>query len=323
MIGCASDDANFDVDVSNIDYKPIIKRFDKTFDSLEFENAISDAAFLDSLYGDFAEFYLYQIIKTGLKESQTFKVKCQDFKNYCIVSDIESSVKKLYNNDKTIEDLFVDGFKHFRYYFPNDTLSDIYTIYGGFQESIFPTDGITAICLEKYLGEDFANYESVGIEVYKRKKMNPENMPVDFFKTYAMLNFSLDEENATTLLCEMIYQGRIMYFINAILPNIPDESRWGITNYQYRWQKEYEAEIWDYLVQKKILFSTNVMEIRNFTGIGPFTNAFGNQSAPGCANYCGFKIVCSYMKNNPNVSLKDLMQEKDLMKIYNLARYKP
>ena len=121
----------------------------------------------------------------------------------------------------------------------------------------------------------------------------------------------------------MLYQGRIQYFLKSMMPSAPDSLLWGYSNYQYRWAVDYEENVWNYLIDKKILFEINPLLIRNFTGEGPFKNAFGNQSAPGVASFCGFRIVCSFMANNPTVTLPQLMQIEDLQTIYNRARYNP
>ena len=232
-------------------------------------------------------------------------------------------VQKQFPDLNSLESIMAQGAKHFKYYFPNDTLPKLYTVVSGFQESMFPTEGIIAVSLDKYLGNTYPHYESLGIEVYKRRRMIPEMIPADYFRCIAMLNYPKDENAAFNILNEMIYEGRIQYFLNCMLPETPDSTRWGSTDFQYRWAEYYEEEIWDYLVDKKMLFDTNPIAVRNFTGEGPFTNAFGNNSAPGCASYCGYRIVCSYMRHNPDVTLKDLMKIKDMNQIYNKARYNP
>ena len=314
---------SFDVDVSGIDASIDIERFDLDFDTIAPQNIQYSLNALTEKYGDFAEFYTDGIIGIGTVETPTLANAYSDFSNYCKSNGIFDDVQKQFPDLNSLESIMAQGAKHFKYYFPNDTLPKLYTVVSGFQESMFPTEGIIAVSLDKYLGNAYPHYESLGIEVYKRRRMIPEMIPADYFRCIAMLNYPKDEKAAFNILNEMIYEGRIQYFLNCMLPETPDSTRWGYTDFQYRWAEYYEEEIWDYLVDKKMLFDTNPIAVRNFTGEGPFTNAFGNNSAPGCASYCGYRIVCSYMRHNPDVTLKDLMEIKDMNQIYNKARYNP
>jgi hypothetical protein len=199
----------------------------------------------------------------------------------------------------------------------------VFTVVSGFQESVFPSDGILVFSLEKYLGANYPAYGQLGIENYKRRRMEKAMMPVDYFRTIAMMKYPKPDASADNLMNEMIYQGRIQYFLKSMMPSAPDSLLWGYSDIQYQWAETYEENVWNYLIDKKILFEINPLLIRNFTGEGPFTNAFGNQSAPGVASFCGFGIVCSFMANNPTVTLPQLMQMQDLQTIYNRAKYNP
>ncbi|MCQ2976064.1 MAG: hypothetical protein MJ211_14780 [Bacteroidales bacterium] len=313
----------FNVDVSNIEADVDINRFDIEFDSISPTNIYYGLNSLKEKYGDFPEFYTEAILRLGNIESASLMSAYQDFSNYCIVNGIFDDVINQFPDLECIQKQFSDGAKHYKYYFPQDSLPKIFTIVSGFQESIFPTDGIVAISLDKYLGSDYPTYQNLGIENYKRRKMIPAMIPADYFKVIAYLNYPKKETSTPDLLNEMVYEGRVQYFLNCMLPDMPDSIRWGYSDIQYRWVETYEEEIWDYLVDKKLLFDKNPITVRNFTGEGPFTNAFGNNSAPGCATYCGYKIVCSFMKNNPNVSLKELMEITDMTYINSKARYNP
>lgn len=321
LSSCASNP--FDVDVENISGDFNFIPFHQEFDTVNAQNIYADLEVFNQKYGDFAEFYLCQILALGNPETSGFVEKLDDFLNYCKANSVFTDVKKTFNDTAALKNMFTSGIKHYRYYFPEDQIPDIYTVVSGFQESVFPTDGIVALSLDKYLGANYYAYANLGIDNYKRKKMVKEMLPVDFFKTIGLLKYPKSEKNSSNLLSEMLYQGRLQYFLNAVLPDTPDSLRWGYTTVQYLWVDKYEEDIWNVLVDKKLLFITNQLEIRNFTGEGPFTNALGNHSSPGCASFCGYKIVCSYMKNNPEITLKQLMETENLMEIYNKAKYNP
>lgn len=321
LIGSCADN-RFDADISGINAEPEVKFFHADFDSIKAEHIYNSLDRLHNSYGEFTDFYLQQILGSGDYESAGFITRCSDFTDYCIVNDVFKDVNTQFPDVESVKKYFVSGFKHYKYYFPEDTLPVIYTIISGFQESVFPSDGLCAVSLEKYLGADYKAYSQLGIDYYKRRRMTPENMAVDYFKAvYSMKFLNADAEN--NMISEMIERGKMQYFLNAVLPDVPDSLRWGCDNMRCLWQQKYEEDIWNYLVEKKMLFSTNTVEIRNFTGEGPFTNAFGQESAPGAASYCGFEIVKSFMDRNPEITLPALMKITDMKLIYNKAAYKP
>ncbi len=57
----------------------------------------------------------------------------------------------------------------------------------------------------------------------------------------------------------------------------------------------------------------------------PFTPGIGenSDSAPKLAVWTGWQIVRMYMEKNPDVTLQQLLQEKDPQKILTESKYKP
>lgn len=322
MASCSSKN-NFDVDVSGVDARVDLQRLDLDIASVIPDSLYSSLPGLKAKYGDFFDLYVEDVVNLGNTETASFQSSYEDFYNWCSLNSVFADVQKEFPPSDNLQSMFEEGFRHFKHYFPSDSLPKIYTIISGFQESVFPSDNLIAIALDKYLGERHSMYERVGIDVYKRRRMCKEMMQVDYFKTIAMLKFPKSEQVDDNLLNEMIYKGRIGYFLKSMMPSVADSLLWGYSDYQYRWAETYESNVWTYLIERKLLFERNPRAIQNLTGEGPFTNAFGNQSAPGVASFCGFGIVCSFMRRNPDVTLEQLMRIEDLNSIYTKSRYNP
>jgi hypothetical protein len=120
----------------------------------------------------------------------------------------------------------------------------------------------------------------------------------------------------------MIFNGRLLFFAKMLLPESPDSVIIGYTSKEIEFCEGNEKQMWTYLVENKILFSTEGMQIRRFTEDAPFTKDFTKDSPGRAANYIGWKIVEDYYKNN-QVSLKEIMEENDYRKIMKLSKYKP
>jgi hypothetical protein len=67
------------------------------------------------------------------------------------------------------------------------------------------------------------------------------------------------------------------------------------------------------------------MKIQKYLAEAPFTPGVGenSSSAPKLGIWTGWQIVRKYMEKNPEISLQQLMLEKDSQKILTDSNYKP
>ncbi len=312
---------SFDVDVSDVKADVKLTRFDVELFTIPQDSLIYKIPQLRKKYGDFFDVYFTGLLGLGQPEQKDFYKKLDDFFLYCDQMDLTNEVWKVFPpDDDYIQNTLTQAFKHYRYYFPNDTIPHFYTSIAGFQVSVYIGNGFMGINLDKYLGENYKPYHSM-FERYMYRRMSKEYIPVDIMRSYAIDRFPFND-SVNTVLTNMIYEGRLQYFLDAMLPDVPDTVKWGYTYLQWGWANDYEKNIWDYMVSQKILFSNKNFDIKTYTGEAPFTTPFKNNSAPRAGTFIGYKIVQSYVKNN-NVSLQDLMNETDYMKIYNNSEYMP
>jgi hypothetical protein len=87
--------------------------------------------------------------------------------------------------------------------------------------------------------------------------------------------------------------------------------------------KKYEKNLWSYFAEKNRLYETNMKTIQELTSDGPFTGVISKECPPRIAMWVGLQIVRSYMKNNENATLAQLMNEKDAQKILARSKYRP
>ena len=80
--------------------------------------------------------------------------------------------------------------------------------------------------------------------------------------------------------------------------------------------------MWAFFIQNNLLYNADYYKIRSFITEAPTTKGFKN-SPPRMAEWIGWQIVKSYMDNNKNISIKDLLNENDAQKILKASKYKP
>lgn len=341
LTGCNKN--KFEVDVKDVNISLIIKRLEHDLLSQPTDSVEKELPALKEEYDDFFYFFSH-FIGIGDPDSSDFTNLLRLFLTDFRVLQAYARVNELYPSGGAFEKELSEAFRHYAYYFPSDTLPVIYTFTSGFNtpcivhtpartmihnfasgKSYYPpfTSGaFIGIGLDMYLGREFEMYPQLGLPTYRIEQMYPGKMICDVMEQYAQERF-IYNDSADNLLNRMIYQGKIMYFLHAMLPQTHDTVLFGYTDLQWRWAEAYEDRIWEYMIEKKHLFANDQMVIKRYTEEAPFTSYFANNSAPRAGVYIGFKIVEGYMEHNPDTPLEALMNNDDYQGILNLSRYNP
>jgi hypothetical protein len=122
---------------------------------------------------------------------------------------------------------------------------------------------------------------------------------------------------------KMIWEGKLLYFVQAMMPKEKAELITGFTPEQLKWCRENEKIMWSYLIEHKLLFKTDYMTINKLTKDAPFTSYFPHESPGKAANWIGWQIVKKYMERHPDVTLSGLMNDSHYQKILDGSAYDP
>jgi hypothetical protein len=310
------------VDVSKIKVSLQIHRLDQTIAKLKTDSIETRLPEIIKEYGTFAELYSNQIIKVGSMYNADYVKNLKVFLNYEVFDDINELIIKEFGSTKlSFEPKLTEAFKHYKYFFPKNKIPNLYTFNGGFNQSIVIDSSVIGIGLDKYLGTNCSLYKHLELEQYKKDVMYPDKITSDVMFALAESEFPFNFSNEN-LLSTMINEGRKIYFTKAMIPNQNDTVIWGFSSKQIKFCNESEKYMWDYLVDNKLLFNSDYMNIKRFTGEGPFTSAFSKESPARAASWIGYQIVLSYMNHN-SISLSQLMKEDDFQRIMNKSKYNP
>lgn len=81
--------------------------------------------------------------------------------------------------------------------------------------------------------------------------------------------------------------------------------------------------MWLHLVEKKMLYSSNRMDIIRYINDGPYTSGFPTESPARTGIWIGWQIVRQYMDKHPETTLPELMNNIDYQGILNASGYFP
>ncbi len=310
------------IDVSSINLTLKIGRLDQDLFRVTPENIKNVVPDLKKKYGPFFSLYNKEILAIGNSDDSLYNGYLLTFLKDSTIIRAKLSSDSLFRDFQPYASRLEMAFKHYRYYYPELPVPNVYTYLSGFNQSIVTAPGTLGISLDNYLGPGCRFYRQLGIFEYKKRNMEPQKLVYDALFGWISQQFEY-KGNTENLISEMIYQGKLLYFLDALVPDGPDSLKIGYTKVQLDWCKEHEPDMWSFLVEKKMLFSGDRMESVRFINPAPFTTPFGQKSPGRTGVWLGWQIVKSYLKKNPVIKLRSLMEENDYYKILNQSGYSP
>jgi len=237
---------------------------------------------------------------------------------------LNKEVQRKYSNLSFLETGLTDAFTRCASYFKGCHAPYVYTFVSGIDYQ-FPIryDGDNmAIGIDLFLGGDFAPYKRIQIPNYMTRRMTKEKiLPTCMAEVGKFLLSS--QKPGNTLLDRMIMEGKILLLQDATLPDIADNIKIGFTPDQLKWCNEYAGDVWKFMIERQLLYSTNPEETQKFMNDGPFTLSFGKDSPSRIGVWMGWQIVRKYMKENKTVTLEELFKNMDSQSILEKSGYKP
>jgi hypothetical protein len=323
IMGCNKD--RFNVDVSDIEVDISVKRLEKDLFTLPLnkDSIMHEIPMLQDKYGDFLDLYTSGYLNDlGKPGTELFADKLLAFITNYQFNKIYRETMAVFPDLNDIEESLEEAFKHYKYYFPESVIPKLITCIISTYQSIVVDEGVIGVSIDKYLGVDSEVYKKVGFQQYKRCNMHPGKVVPDVVQSLAATEFPFND-SINNLLANMVHEGKIMYFMDAMLPEMHDTLKFGFTGRQLNFCHNNEAKMWGTMVEKKILFATDKLTIKKYVGEGPFTADFTRESPARAAVWIGRQIVKKYMKKNADVTLEELMKLTDYQGILRDSGYNP
>ena len=239
-----------------------------------------------------------------------------------LFKELHEEVEKKFADLGSMPEELSDFFKHVKYYFPDQNPKKVVTLISEVDvtsKAIY-ADSLVLISLDTYLGEEHRFYK--GFPEYMRPTFEATQILPDLAESFAITRIPVPTDRS--LLAQMIFQGKILYTKELLLPKMAKEHLITYTKEQQDWCRENEAEMWRYFIENKLLFDTDAKLQARFIQASPFSKFYLDIDAesPGRVGaWLGWQIVGSYMKNN-NVTLQELFA-KEAKVLFEESRYKP
>ncbi len=321
LFSCGGDPLN--VDVSSVNIPPVtIDRLEQDLFTADTTDISGFTQKMEGKYGRFYSIFISTIINNGGVADSSYAFRLKQFISDKDMREVYSNCLSSYPDLKEIELSCEEVFKHYKYYFPERNLPKVVSMMSGFNQSTVFADSTLALGLEMYLGHNNKFYQMLGMPRYRSLFMNKENLVPDATRIWMMNEFQYNMDK-NDFLSEIVYMGKIMYLTDALLPKVNDTIKMQYSQKQLEYCMQNEFNIWSYFAAQKLLYTTDHAEIMKYTADGPFTAAFSKESAPRIGYWIGWQIVRQYMSNHPEVTLQQLIEEKDAQTLLAKSKYKP
>ncbi|MBR1808979.1 MAG: hypothetical protein IJ776_06300 [Paludibacteraceae bacterium] len=315
-----------------------IVRFDSALLSID---ALSDSVKTDILrlydeYPDFMSFYSEQILGIEAADTAFMLEALPKYLTDTIYhfAEVNRQTRECFRDISGIRREMNAAFGKIRYLYPEWQMPELTFFVSGFNASLLfweasdlPLQLSTgmplriAVGADMYLGTDYEYYNRV-VWNYQKQTMRKECIPADVVSAYLfrMLPFT---SSKSRLLENMLYRGKVMYLLSELFAEQADYEIMGYSKEQWEWAEKNERGVWQMMVDKRDLWKTESPVLTSYLNDGPFTAEISQDAPPRLGTFIGWHIARSYMENNPDVTMRQLMEEGDAQKVLEMSHYKP
>ena len=238
--------------------------------------------------------------------------------------NLYDKVKTAFPDLSQVEPQVENVLAHFHHYYPDIELpTKAYTCVTGVNYDEPPVqiiDNQLVISLDWYLNRDEV-YDQIGMPKYIQVRTSAATLAKDVANRLYMY-YLYEWRKQGQIVGEMVFNGRLNYFIEALCPTMPDSILLGYSSPQWQWAIENEGQVWADIVGSRRLYDAGLDAYMMYFGDGPFTQAYSNEAPSRLGEFFGLNIVRSYTSNH-DTPLQELMQRKDLQNIFQDSGYKP
>ena len=318
--GCKND--LLKADISDIDLDLSIHRFDRELFTMNLDTLNNAVSTFYSKYEDFFDVFNVHVINIGAASQKYYGSYLSMFVNDPGNYEVYEYTQEVFPDMLELEEVLSTAFKRYLYFFPDSTVPEIVAYVSRFNHKLFTVGKYVGLGLDQYLGRDCKYYDLLGTPEYMQYNMYPGKIPSDIVNVWGSANYSYND-SIDNVLNRMIYNGLLLYFSDALLPGMADSVKIGFSPDQLKFCRNNQKQMWTYLIEHKLLFLSDPLEIRKLTDDAPTTFYFPKESPGKAAVWIGWQIVREYARRNPDLSLALILGERDYQKILRESKYNP
>ncbi len=328
--GCGKKNNNPHPDISNVpEQKVSIIRLEQLIGAAKPDNYASVFADIEKKYPEIFSSYnanFWGLVKDDTTQQYNlYDSLYQNTAGNAWMDRLEDSVALIYNDVSDIEKELSQAFRYYKYYFPDSSLPQVYTYLGPFVYQTLFNETTVGIELDMYMGQHFGYYGNFenNMPLYITFRFDRPYIPLNVMRSLLDGYIPAPPAPEMALLDAMVLEGKMMYYLDCVLPDMEDSVKMGYTEAQLEWCYDNEAEIWKFLAGEELLFSKRTDDMRRYMDDAPTSQGMPEDAPGRVAAWTGWQIIRAFMQENPDTNLYELFYETDALKILKLSGYGP
>lgn len=230
--------------------------------------------------------------------------------------------EKANNKFPELTESLTDFYKHVKYYYPSYTIPEVNTIVSGlFNTDYFIDDSLVVISMDYFYGKKSKHRPDEFQYMLDRRER--EFIVPGLALRVALMQFVQRDDQDERLIADMVNWGKVHYFMERMMPCAPDSTIIMYTGEQLEEVEKNTDLIWGHFIENKLFYEIKPDIKRRYVEESPKVSVIGEKCPGRIGRYLGWQIVKAYMDKNPDVTLQQLMEEKDALKIFRQSKYKP
>ena len=320
---CSSDRLDISIENKSVDI-PLL-RMDQDwpvgFASGKVAQSINER--LLSKYGLLYELFIQKMIQEGSVHDPMIGDNLYSrLKSDALMMEVVPELHQTFRDFSAYKKELDQAMNYYQHYFPDSTLPNKYiTFFSYFNAQAMVINDDLCIGLDMYLGSNHPIVKKLPVldfPQFFKDKMEEKYLVANALK--AWLLEKMYQCHGNDFLDKIVAAGKIMYLMDAIMPQVDPEIKMSYTKEEYQWAIMNEDNIWQQLVEQDLLYSKEDMLEINWISDGPFTKGLPTDSPSRMGIWMGWQMVKDFMVANPEVSLNELVIEsnsKRILKYYD------
>ena len=316
LFSCQSSDCREGPDVSGVEVNNDFIRWDEALFEAQSKQDIEN---LLQQYPDFSQKYLHR--DQYPHDSALVNALYRLVQNPSIDS-LYQQVQQTFGNAAHLQAEFADAFRHIKYYYPDFTPPPVFITFSGLGtvgDDVLVSDSLMVVSLEFFIGKK-ARYRPQAYD-YQLQRYQPEFVVPSCMLLYSN-RFNKTDPEDQTLLAEMVYYGKSYYFVQQIMPCVPDSTIIGYLPQAIEVVANNPSLIWRHFVEKELLYETSHIIKQRYLGERPSTVEINAQIPGQVGRWLGWQIVQKYATTT-NATLPEVMGTVDAQRLFTQAKYRP
>lgn len=325
LTACSSDPLKVDVSDQNVEIPLLRMEQDLDLDVASVEEASSLNDSLLAKYGELHMRFVGDFIQEGsAHDPMAGEYLFRRFQNDELMKEVVPGLKDRFSDFSAYHSEIEEAFKYYKHYFPDSALPDhIITFFSYFNSRAEVADNNLCIALEMHLGSDHPSVQKLpvggGFPQYFKAKMEDRYLVANAIKCWLLVHHYV--QTGDEFLDQIISAGKIMYLMDAMLPEASDGVKMGYSEEEVQWAVDNENAVWMKLIEDELLYQSDALIEVNWIDQGPFTKGLPEDSPAQMGVWMGWQMVRDYMRKNPEVTLDQLIEESNPKRI--LKHYDP